>query len=315
MRQSILVSAVMMLVVTCAQAQENQAAQLKQPFRMLLESWSAWWQDEIPANNEEGLQLKLQVEQLNKQVKELQTIIQGTAHPINLGRTSLAAVHASDVNFSRALDNQHYGIQNAFDDGDNWINNINYTYWMGSSTQPWVELYFDHPVTVSTIHVESAASYTPIFGFVASGEEPYPVQTDSYKLAAPLHGVNRVKLEFEPDTGNLKVLEIRIMGYVGEGINYEVKKPRIYFTPDTALPTAKGIFDTWYASISNKAPVFSEDENYFIYTFLFNDLEVYQVSIHKKTSKISSKQLAKWTGIKTEAVIKRNCLLEINECI
>lgn len=45
-----------------------------------------------------------EIDKLKRQVKALGEIIEGTAQPINLGRTSIAAVNASSVNGGRALD-------------------------------------------------------------------------------------------------------------------------------------------------------------------------------------------------------------------
>src|SRR5690349_6138815 len=64
---------------------------------------------------------------------------------LNLARTSLATVSASSVNGRRALDNEFYGIQKAFDDGGmKGDNGINYNYWMAEAGEfrPWVIVQF-----------------------------------------------------------------------------------------------------------------------------------------------------------------------------
>src|SRR5687768_6548216 len=71
---------------------------------------------------------------------------------INLARTSIAAVSASSVNGTRAMDNRFYGVVNAFDDGNNWHDNINYSYWLANHGGNAVaDVYFDVPVTVKSV--------------------------------------------------------------------------------------------------------------------------------------------------------------------
>src|SRR6185503_18719226 len=78
--------------------------------------------------------------------------------PINLGRTSLTAIDASSVNAERGIDNFWYGALNAFDDGYNRVDR-HCTYWLtASEDRAWVELYFDAPVTVTSIRVEGDAA-------------------------------------------------------------------------------------------------------------------------------------------------------------
>ena len=72
-------------------------------------------------------ELQAHIAELEQEIMILKEIIRGTAHPINLCRTSLVSVAASSVNGSRPLNNIYYGIRNAFDGGENLINNINYT--------------------------------------------------------------------------------------------------------------------------------------------------------------------------------------------
>src|SRR6185503_9684694 len=82
----------------------------------------------------------------------------GPAHPINLARTSLASVDASSTNGPREMENPYYGVLNAFDDGENWIDNHNYTYWESHlEEQPYIDVHFDVPVTLTRVELVAAA--------------------------------------------------------------------------------------------------------------------------------------------------------------
>ena len=189
---------------------------------------------ERPAPTVEDLQKE--VERLTALVKKLEAQAEGTAHPVNLGRTALARVRASSVNGGRDMANQFYGVLNAFDDGKNWISNINYTYWLGSGEpDPWIEARFDQPVTVTSIHVSGAGLSSVQVFFAKGGEEVFtpearvepdrlkgtdPRKSDPVGLASepgvqkggtvvprsvipakPLAGVTGVKLHFQTGRG------------------------------------------------------------------------------------------------------------------
>jgi hypothetical protein len=81
----------------------------------------------------------------------------GTGPAINLARTSLASVDASSVTSDRPMDNPYYGVLNAFDNSDNWVQNHNYTYWLsGNEEEPYIDVHFDAPVTLTQIEVKAA---------------------------------------------------------------------------------------------------------------------------------------------------------------
>jgi len=235
---------------------------------------------------------------LKRQVEQLSEIVEGTAHPINLGRTSLAAVTASSVNGSRTIDNQFYGARNAFDDGDNWINNLNYTYWLASGgAGNWVEVRFDNPITVKYILVESGPPFTTTFSFHKGGEETSPAATDRLDLKRPLHGVRRVRLTFGGGRGNTRVHEIRIMGFPPPDAKYEVGRPRMLLDARTARLLAVDRFEQWRNSLGRGvAPKTEENADRYVTTFrhLETGVDLFRVTVWKKTSKVETEVLAKW---------------------
>ena len=185
----------------------------------------AWVQDSGQAKIEE---LKGQIEALEQQLYDLEKLVEGTAHPINLARTSLASVTASSVNGSRTMNNVFYGVLNAFDDGNNWHNSINYTYWLtGGDPRPWVDVKFDQPVSINAIVVEGGPTFSTQFEFAKGGERHYLEADGELKLDRALHRVERVRLTFEQESGNVQVHEICVLGYVPSGWEYEVGTPRL----------------------------------------------------------------------------------------
>ena len=185
----------------------------------------AWTQESGQAKIEE---LKGRIEVLEQQLDGLEKLVEGTAHPINLARTSLASVTASSVNGSRTMNNVFYGVLNAFDDGNNWHNSINYTYWLtGGDPRPWVDVKFDQPVSINTIVVEGGPTFSTQFEFAKGGDRHYLEADGQLKLDRALHGVKRVRLTFEQESGNVQVHEIRVLGYVPPGWRYEVGTPRL----------------------------------------------------------------------------------------
>ena len=78
-----------------------------------------------------------------------------TSELVNVAKLSDTLVNASSVNAGRELDNVFYGVLNLFDGGENFVNNINYTYWLSDSeTRHWVKLRFKKPLLVIQITVE-----------------------------------------------------------------------------------------------------------------------------------------------------------------
>jgi len=235
---------------------------------------------------------------LKRQVEQLSEIVEGTAHPINLGRTSLAAVTASSVNGSRTIDNQFYGARNAFDGGDNWINNINYTYWLASGgAGNWVEVHFDQPITVKYIVVEQGPPFATTFTLHKGGEATHPTVSGRLDLKRPLHGVRRVRLTFGGGRGNTQVHEIRIMGFPPPDAKYEVGRPRMLLDARTVRLLAVDRFDQWRNSLGRGvAPKTEENADRYITTYrhLETGVDLFRVTVWKKTSKVETEVLAKW---------------------
>ena len=172
---------------------------------------------------------------------------------INLARLSIARVSASSVNGDRPLDNPYYGVQNMFDDGRNWINGINYSYWLGEYNRPrqFVTVCFDVPVTVSKLVIEFENEPKPSH---SEGQEhrEYALQittikgktkdTDYYdsKSAAgfvsattfpkPLRNVRQIKVLLSgfycPS-----IQEIRILGTPPAHTNTTAKTPQVVGDP------------------------------------------------------------------------------------
>jgi hypothetical protein len=174
--------------------------------------------------------------------------LEGTAAPINLGRTGLAAVSASSVNGGRPLTNRYYGVLNLFDDGRNWMNNINYTYWLsGGDLQPWVEVRFDAAVTVTSIFVEGRPSFTTQLFMAKGGQFSHAAVQENLKLRTPLPGVSRLRLTFTPreDGENIKVFEVRVMGYPPEGADATPCRPRTAMSRAEAIAVARERLESW----------------------------------------------------------------------
>ncbi len=236
---------------------------------------------------------------LQKQIKQLTELTEGKAHPINLGRTSLASVSASSVNGSRTFDNQYYGVRNAFDGGDNWINKINYTYWLASGDLGnWVEVHFDKPVTVKYILVEGGGAFTPTFYFHANGEETLPTTSGRLLLEQPLHGVRRVRLTFGKGGVNTKVNEIRVMGFPPPGAKVEIRQPRMLLDTRSAQLLAVDRFNQWRATLGKCfAPRTEEFPDRYVTIFGRNKdaMNLYRVTVWKETSKIETEVLSELT--------------------
>jgi hypothetical protein len=249
--------------------------------------------------------------------------------PINLGRTSLAAVTASSVNGNRAIDNRFYGVVNAFDGGANRIKDINYTYWMpDNEPSSWVEVTFDAPVTVTAIYADGSPPFTATLTLqdgqtrtlTVKRDEPPPApsanQTRSGGIlavdgsaprtevsreaapSAPLAGVTRVRLRFEPPSGKgadlMRVNEIRIMGFLPAGsAPLKEQRPRVLVTKRTAELKARELFDQWKAALTvGAAPAVTEDESHIVLTYRKDGKDLFRVTINKGDGSVSAEPLA-----------------------
>lgn len=153
----------------------------------------------------------------------------GTPAGINLARTSLAYVRATSVNGGRGQDNKFYGVRNAFDDGRNWHNGINYTYWLSDpgDLSPSIEVRFDTPVSVTSIVVERGPGFTAMIVNERGREIHYPPAADVLILAEPAGDVRRIRLSFESSAQPVKVHEVRILGGMPEGSSFDASRPRL----------------------------------------------------------------------------------------
>ena len=205
--------------------------------------------------------------------------------PINIGRTSLAAVTASSVNGNRSMDNLFYGIPNAFDDGTNWHNNINYTYWLSdyNSIGTYAEVQFDAPVTITSIITESAPPFSARLIDADSAEELHDAK-DSLTLNPPAQNIRRVRLMFENDSeGKVRVNEIRIIGFIPAGTTYEVRPPRIVPSRRNFDLMADEAFMTWlHPFLTAKKNYTQETHDKIVYTYYIEDVPVLRVTINKR---------------------------------
>jgi hypothetical protein len=251
-------------------------------------------------------QLQQRIAELEEKVKALEEIVSGDARPINLGRTSLARVTASAVNGRRTMDNVFYGIVNAFDNGDNWYNNINYTYWLSDYyTGSWADVCFDCPVSVTSIQVEGGPSFTTTLDFSKGGRETYSSVADRLELAAPAHGVTKVRLTFESSEATPRVDEIVISGYVPLGVEYTVQRPRVFMALREAKLAAGAAYEEWWARLGQGigSPAIQEEQDRFVFTYSRGDVDLLQVVIDKLTGSTTAEELAELTSCPPRPVI------------
>jgi len=244
------------------------------------------------------------VDELEAKIAKLEAVVEGTAQPVNLARTSLATVTASSVNGSRSLANGFYGIRNAFDDGRNVINGIHYTYWLSSGEpSPWAEVRFDVPVTIASIFVEGGADYTARLIYVKGGERDFGPSGSLLDLPQLQHGVSAVRLTFRA-AGNHRVDEIRVMGHARPGTVCEERAPRLLLDRHHALLAAKEALQEWRArQLSGLAEhTVEETEQAIVVTFLLAEVPVLRVTFDRATSEAKTEALARWVPIATGEV-------------
>lgn len=234
------------------------------------------------------------IAELEAKIEELEAMVRGKAEPINLGRTSLARVCASSVNGARSLANKYYGILNAFDDGNNWIGHINYTYWLsGGDSRPWIEVAFDHPVSVASVLVEGAPPFTAQFDFVEDGQQIYPENDNRLDPETILHGVTKVRLTFEQEQANVRVHEIRIMGYVHPDITYTEGKPRLLVTDRGARAIAKEAYRSWLVEFLpyTSGPKVRKEDGRITFTYHRNGLDFVRITVDTSTGDVKVNSL------------------------
>ena len=244
-------------------------------------------------------ELYRRLEQLENEVQALSAIVEGTGKPVNLGRTSLAAVTASSTNGGRAMHDKFYGIINAFDDGSNWHNNLNYTYWLAAGgTDQWTEVRFDSPVTVTSIHVEgnpgATSAWSARLSFAKGGEVSLSPENHDLKLPEPAHGVTALRLSFSQASPNLLVNEIRIMGYVRPGTKYSEGRPRILVTRRSAQAIATQEYEEWRRGLASRCVTNTiENDGQFVVNYSIGGHAVFRVTVYKHDSSVIREALVK----------------------
>lgn len=264
--------------------------------------------------------------------RRLVTMDQDHAHPINLGRTSFATVDASSVNGERAIDNAYYGVPNAFDDGEHWVDKINYTSWMPEVGGPsFIDVHFDLPVTVTEVSVDEASGgpFTARLSFADGSEEVLagnPPQTAPSAPAAnpsdpasvvavstpgpfagsghsavitvapvnPRSGATSVRVQFPAAGATEAVNEIRVMGYTSPGVEYEVRAPRVASNERNAKLAAGAALGEWKNSLfAGMTSDFAEQEDSYLITYTKGGKPVCRVSVSKATGRATLTPIAK----------------------
>lgn len=240
----------------------------------------------------QGTETNESLNELKEKIKVLESMIEGTAHPMNLARTSLAKVDASSVNGARMLNDVYYGIQNAFDDGQHWFADINYTYWLSSSeTMPWIEIQFNYPVTITSVFVEQAPAFSTTFYFSQGGQTNFKAVKEQLTLESPTSGVNRVRLSFNKEDKNIiSVSEVKILGYPPFNVEFNEGLPDLVVSDLKVLAQyeqrANKIFDDWKRTLlaSDHLPRREETEDSIMFIFgKGNEIDFLRVTIDKET--------------------------------
>ncbi len=208
--------------------------------------------------------------------------------PVNLGRTSLARVSASSVNGGRAMEDEHYGVLNAFDAGENWLDGILYDSWLPRDCDAGcaVEMELGAPARVSAIAIEGGRYFTARLTD-GVGEEQAHVGKGSLSLDPPATGIRRLRLEIDttkvPSSqgGWLSpgVKEILVMGTFPPGTRYEVGRPRVIPTQENLELTAESAFARWLQlSSRDRTRIVRYAGNAVIYVYFIEEVPVLRVT-------------------------------------
>ena len=171
--------------------------------------------------------------------KEKDTVLDTTL--IDISRLSITHVSASSVNGNRQLNDEFYGVLNLFDNGNNYIKGINYSYWFSDAeSQHWVKLSFDKPVMINSVVVETTGNrrpkeYSLDFAQI-SGEsrntikyfESIPIKglRTINELKSPIINVSEIQINF-PGPEAVEISEIRVLGKVLDGIDQTSQPPAL----------------------------------------------------------------------------------------
>lgn len=242
---------------------------------------------------------------------------------VNLARTSLARVEASEVNGERPMDCPYYGVLNAFDGGQNRIGGLPYPYWLASASgEAWVRVRFDEPVQVASLIVldgpwavarltcEDGRVVLLGEGEVAPEGEDGPEERRGVGLGAipprvgqgdrqwnparPVESVLEVELAFRSaEPMALRVDEILVLGQAPTGLEYQVSLPRVELTPRTAALVADAAFLDWLAPLLKDKPRRTrETASHWIHTYQIEGVPVMRVTVHKTTGERTVETLA-----------------------
>ena len=163
---------------------------------------------------------------------------------VDISRLSITSVCASSVNGNKPLTNRHYGVLNLFDDGFNFINNINYTYWLtDAQTRHWIKLSFSKPVIIHSVLVETTGKHRPKeyalelsqitrnLKRIIKDYDSIPIKgfRTTYRLPEPVPNINQVVIIF-PGPEMIEVSEIKVMGQAPDEIDLTRHKPLIALT-------------------------------------------------------------------------------------
>lgn len=183
-------------------------------------------------------------------------------------------------------------------------NNINYTYWLTSGeANPWLEVHFDHPVSVTSISVEGGGAFAARFNFAKGGEVQHPSGA-KLKFPAPLHGIKSVRLTFGGTRQNGSgdaVHEVRILGHVPPQVKYTVRRPRVLIDAGNALLRAQDALEEWRHSLTKELRhEVTENGDQVLVTFYRNELGLMRVVLHKTNGSIQITPLAELTPIQAK---------------
>ncbi len=196
--------------------------------------------------------LKRRIAELEALTERLSNQLEGASHPINLARTKHARVAASSVNGNRSLADPYYGVRNAFDNGESWVGAINYSTWLSSGeSQPWIEVRFDEPMSITAIEVDRGPAYSAQLFFAAGGEKSLPEGRERTTLSQAVAGVVRVRLHFRPEEaeGNVQVHEVRVFGHGPGDEPAADRAPRLHLTDRSVETLALEAYRAWLSEL------------------------------------------------------------------
>ncbi|MCG3179065.1 MAG: hypothetical protein BIFFINMI_01396 [Phycisphaerae bacterium] len=228
--------------------------------------------------------LQLEVDKLNKEVGRLNDQLQGSETPVNLGRTSLAAVSASSVAGCKALDDPLCGVRNAFDAGSNWVDGVNATDWKScGENDPWLQIDFDSHVSLTSIAAQGGKIDRAEIWQVKSGMRSWAATDGRVRFEQPQHGVTRVRVHLQ--TGESAGLaELMVMGYVPVGVDYAQTTPRIAWDGSSVRVAALESYRQWgHGPTRAAASRVAESAGAWQVTVVYDGVDMCRVKFDKAT--------------------------------